>query len=57
MFKLMIKNLTIKGQDPALYSKKPVSFVRRIFTYLDPGLDDGNFAQNNIDYANRWDDL
>ena len=48
---------TYKSKDPAWYADKKVSFVRRIFMLVDPGLDDGQFMQNNIDYTNRWDDL
>ena len=47
-----------KSKDPSWYNDcLPVKFVRRVFMYFDPGLDDGNFMQNNIDYTNRWDDL
>ena len=46
-----------KNKDPLWYADKKVNFVRQIFMYFDPVLDDGKFMQNNIDYTNRWDDL
>lgn len=47
-----------KSKDPEWYtSNKSVNFIRRVFMYFDPALDDGKFMQNNIDYSNRWDDL
>lgn len=46
-----------ESKDPLWYSDKKVNFVRRIFMYFDPVLDDGKFMQHNIDYTNRWDDL
>lgn len=45
------------SKDPAWYADKKVSFIRKVFMYFDPGLDDGHFMQNNIDFTNRWNDL
>ena len=46
-----------KSKNPAWYAEKKVSFVRKVFMYFDPALDDEKFMQHNINYTNRWDDL
>lgn len=46
-----------KGPNPDWYADKKVNFVRKVFMYLDPGLDDEKFGKNTIKYTNRWDDL
>lgn len=46
-----------KNNDPNWYSDKKVNFVRKVFMYFDPGLDDGKFGKNTIKYTNRYDDL
>lgn len=46
-----------KNNDPSWYSDKKVNFVRRVFMYFDPGLDDGKFGNNKIKYTNSYDDL
>lgn len=45
------------GTDPAWYADKKVNFVRKVFMYFDPGLDDGKFGNNKIQYTTRWDDI
>lgn len=30
---------------------------RKINAFLDPGYDNGQFGQQNIDFTNRWDEL
>ena len=55
----------INGQKPKYKSKDPdwyttdkrVNFIRKVFIYLDPGLENGKFMRDNINYTNRWDDL
>lgn len=42
---------------PKWCTPKKISFIRKVFTYFDGGLDDGKFMRNNINYTNRWDDL
>ena len=49
--------LDYKSKDPAWYADKKVNFVRKVFMYFDPVLDNGKFMQNDIKYTNRWDDL
>ena len=46
-----------KSKDPAYYADKKVNFIRKVFMYIDPGLDDGKFMQNNIEYSTKWNDL
>lgn len=49
---------TYINPDPEWYkSDKRVNFVRKMFMYFDPGLDNGKFMHDNIDYTNRWDDI
>ena len=48
---------TYKKNEPAWYSNKPVSFIRKTFIYFDPGLDDEKFMQHNINYTNKWSDF
>lgn len=37
-----------KSNEPSWYtSNKPVSFIRRVFIYLDPGLDNGKYASGD----------
>lgn len=50
--------VSYKSNDPDWYhSNKPVNFVRKLFMYLDCGLDDQKFGQNNIEYTTKWDEL
>lgn len=46
-----------KGTDPAWYADKKVNFIRKVFMYFDPGVDDEKFGQNKIKYTTRYDDL
>lgn len=49
---------TFKSKDPDYYtSDKRVNFIRKVFMYFDPALDDGQFMKHDINYSNRWDDL
>lgn len=48
---------TYKSNEPSWYSDKKVQFVRNIFTYIDCGLDDGRFMQDNINFTTRWNDI
>ncbi len=53
------KSTTYKSRDPEFYTNnKKVNFIRRLFIYLDCGLDDGKFGgHRNIDYSVRWSDI
>lgn len=47
-----------KGSDPEWYeSNKAVKLVRDVFIYFDPGLDNGRFGTDDIDYTNKYDDI
>lgn len=46
-----------KSKDPAIYSNKAVSFVRHVFMYFDPGLNDDKFMKHDTKYSTRYDDL
>lgn len=46
-----------KGSDPEIYNDKKVNFIRRVFMYLDCGLEDGKFMQHDIKYTPRYDNL
>ncbi len=47
-----------KSKDPDWYkANKKVNFLRKVFIYLDCGLDDGKFGKNDIEYTNRYDEL
>ncbi len=49
---------TYKNNDPEWYtSNKAVYYVRRIFMYFDPALDDQKFMDHNLEYTNTYDDL
>lgn len=62
---ILLQNAQVDGQkskykskDPDWYtSNKKVNFIRKVFTYIDPGLDNGLFMRDNISPTNRWDDL
>lgn len=46
-----------KNDDPDWYaSNKKVNFVRKVFMYLDPNLDNEDFMQHNTKYTNSWSD-
>ena len=45
------------SNEPDWYSIKPIYYIRQLFMYIDPGLDNGKFMQENIEYTNKWDDL
>lgn len=41
-----------------MYNQPAIKFVRRLFMYLDPALDDHSFSNNhNINTTPRYDDL
>lgn len=48
-----------KSSDPDWYkTNKPVNFIRKVFIYFDPGLDDDRFgAKNQIKFTDKWDEL
>lgn len=46
-----------KSRDPQWYSDKRINFIRNVFMYFDPGLDDGKFMQHNTKFTNSWSDL
>lgn len=46
-----------RGTDPAWYSDKKVNFIRKVFFYIDPGLDDEKFGSHTIEYTNKYDSL
>ena len=51
-------DMTYKNTDPAWYeTNKCVKYVRKIFIYLDPGLDNGKFGTNVIKPSNSYDEL
>lgn len=43
--------------EPAYYSKMPYSLVRKVYIYLDPGLDDEKFMQHDTKFTPHYDDL
>ena len=55
----------INGTEPEYRSSEPewyktdkkVNFIRKVFMYFDPGLDNGKFMHDSIDYTTRWDDI
>lgn len=46
-----------KSDEPAIYADKKVNFIRKVFMYLDCGLDDGKFMQHDTNFTNRYDNL
>ena len=51
-------NSKYKRPQPEWYSSnKAVSFVRKVFIYFDPALDDEKFMQHEIYYTQKYDDL
>ena len=47
-----------KSKEPAWYtSDKRVKFIRNVFTYLDPGEDDGQFLKQDYHPGQNWSDL
>lgn len=49
-----------KGYEQKLadtISEKRVNFVKKIFCYFDPGIDDGEFGNNKIKYTTGFEDL
>lgn len=46
-----------KSPEPEIYLTPVSRALRKIFIYLDCGLDDGLFMQHNIDFTTRYDDL
>lgn len=48
---------TFDRKEPAYYAEKKVNFVRKVFMYLDGGLDDQKFMEHEIKYTNRYDCL
>lgn len=46
---------TYERNEPSWYkTDKRASFIRKVFMYIDPGLDDGEFMQNNIDFSTNY---
>jgi len=43
-------------KEPAWYSNKSVSFIRKVFMQYDCGLDDEKFAEHNTNYTTKWTD-
>lgn len=46
-----------RSNNPAWYSDKKVNFIRQVFIYFDPGLDDEKFGNHSIQYTNRYNSL
>ncbi|HNW26141.1 MAG TPA: hypothetical protein PKI94_05045 [Candidatus Gastranaerophilaceae bacterium] len=46
-----------KSAQPEIYLTPVSRALRKVFMYLDCGLDDGLFMQHNIDYTTRYDDI
>ena len=65
MARLMdLQSAQINGQEtafvtkvPEYYSRQPYKFVRSVFIYFDPGMDDGLFMQHDTKFTNRYDCL
>lgn len=38
-------------------NNKAVKFVKDLFIYIDPAIDNGKFGKDNIDYSTRYDDM
>lgn len=51
-------NTTYKSDDPDWYtSNKKANWIRKLFIYVDPALEDGNFGNNKIQYTTKWNEL
>lgn len=48
-----------KSKDPDWYTtNKPIKFLRQVFIYFDPGLDDDKFgSKNDIQFTDNWHEL